>query len=447
VKRLGEILVEQGKIDRVTLERVLQSHKRLGDALVEEKLVTPTAIEVALEQQKVLQRAQADKRNQIDLSTIRIKSEKLDELMALVGELVTVHARITETASHFEGNGALTSIVEQFGRLTDSLRNTTMGIRMVPVGTTFSGFKRLVRDLSAELGKTIALETSGGETELDKSVIEKLHDPLIHIIRNSIDHGIEDPATREERGKDPCGTISLGATQAGAAVLITIEDDGNGLDKAAIVEKAIAKGLIQNGERLTEAEIFNLILQPGFSTKKQITAVSGRGVGMDVVNRQMESIGGRIGIESQERKGMTITLTIPLTLAIIDGLLVRVGAEYFVVPLSVVTGCLEFRRESGSSGDGVIVYQESQLPFIDLREYFAVPGEEPNIGQIVVVMLKDARYGLLVDQIIGNSQAVIKPLDGIYRGARGISSATIRGDGSIALILDVEQMMRAIVKE
>jgi two-component system chemotaxis sensor kinase CheA len=219
------------------------------------------------------------------------------------------------------------------------------------------------------------------------------------------------------------------------------------LDKAAIVEKAIAKGLIQNGERLTEAEIFNLILQPGFSTKKQITAVSGRGVGMDVVNRQMESIGGRIGIESQERKGMTITLTIPLTLAIIDGLLVRVGAEYFVVPLSVVTGCLEFRRESGSSGDGVIVYQESQLPFIDLREYFAVPGEEPNIGQIVVVMLKDARYGLLVDQIIGNSQAVIKPLDGIYRGARGISSATIRGDGSIALILDVEQMMRAIVKE
>jgi two-component system chemotaxis sensor kinase CheA len=373
-----------------------------------------------------------------------VKSEKLDELMALVGELVTVHARVGEAASRLDEGGELENIVEQFGRLSESLRNVAMSIRMVPIGPTFNGFRRLVRDLSAELGKEIELETLGTDTELDKSVIDKLHDPLVHIVRNSIDHGIEDPETRVARGKPRVGKIRLGAAQAGASVEITIEDDGNGLDRAAILEKAIAKGLVQKGQNLPEDEIFHLIMLPGFSTKKTVSAISGRGVGMDVVNRQMEEIGGKVGIESAEGMGTLFTLRIPLTLAIIDGLLVSVGNERYILPLAAVVGCMELPEDAKDRRDDVIPYQGQLIPFVDLRSFFRAKGGASRIRHAVIVTVGDARYGILVDAILGGNQTVIKPLDSLYRTAKGLSGATILGDGSVALIVDVEQILETV---
>jgi two-component system chemotaxis sensor kinase CheA len=439
-KRLGEILVERGKLEPGKLDGLLKSQKRIGEILLEEKIVSPTDVMSALEEQKQLQRVNKAKVAAVDVSTVRVKSEKLDALMALAGELVTIHARILQTSRQAR-NDELLSIVEQFGRLTDELRSNTMSIRMVPIGTTFTTFRRLVRDLSAELGKSVELVAEGGETELDKTVIEKLNDPLIHIIRNSLDHGIEDPETRSARGKPPVGTIRLSASQAGASVHITIEDDGNGLNKAAIRAKAIAKGLVRADEALSDDEIHRLIFAPGFSTKEAVTAVSGRGVGMDVVNRQMELINGTVAIESREGEFTRIVLKIPLTLAIIEGLLVRIADEFFVVPLSVVEGCLEFAGTERRSANGIVVYHGDQLPYVNMREFFGIAGDRPAIEQVVVVSIKGQRVGLLLDQVIGGNQTVIKPLGKLYKRAEGVSSATILGDGSVALILDVERIV------
>lgn len=445
-KKLGEILVDSGKLDAQVLSRILGRQKRIGEILVEEHLVSQTDLKAALEAQKQIQKVQKTKALAADMSTIRVKSEKLDQLMSLVGELVTVHARILQTSRTFAENDELVSIVEQFGRLTDELRNNTMSIRMVPIGTTFSSFKRLVRDLSTELGKSIELETEGGETELDKTVIEKLNDPLIHIIRNSLDHGIESPEVRAERGKPAAGTIRLSATQTGASVHVTIEDDGNGLNKAGILKKAVAKGLIAPDSQISDEEIYRLIFAPGFSTKEQVTAVSGRGVGMDVVNRQMELINGSIAIESREAKGTRIILKIPLTLAIIDGLLVRIGEEFFIIPLAVVVGCLEFIQKNQKNDNNVVIFHDKQLPFVNMRDFFAIPGTRNDIEQIVVVNIKNTHVGILVDQVIGENQTVIKPLGKLYKRAVGVSSGSILGDGSVALILDVEQIVDASEK-
>lgn len=444
-KKLGEILVAEGKIDKAELERVLGSQKRIGEILVEEKIVSTTDLKVALEEQKQIQKAQKNKTAATDMSTIRVKSEKLDQLMALVGELVTIHAQIMQAASNNRNheNDELISIVEQFGRLTDELRSNTMSIRMIPIGTTFSSFKRLVRDLSAELGKGVDLVTEGGETELDKTVIEKLNDPLIHIIRNSLDHGIELPETRRERGKPETGVISLRASQTGASVYITIEDDGNGLDVEKIRNKAIAKGLIKSEDVLSEQDIYRLVFAPGFSTKEQVSAVSGRGVGMDVVNRQMEMINGTVEIESRAGEFTRITLKIPLTLAIIDGLLVRIGKEHFVIPLSVIVGCLEYNCARDGSERNIVIFHDRQLPFINMRDFFSIGGDRPSIEQMVVVNIKNLHVGILVDLVIGGNQTVIKPLGKLFRQAEGVSSATVLGDGSVALILDVEQIVGA----
>jgi len=445
-KKLGEILVERGKIQPETLDRLLKSQKRIGEILVSEKIVSPTELKIALEEQQQLQKVHKNKSAAAELSTIRVKSEKLDQLMSLVGELVTVHARILQTSKLYHNNEELASIVEQFGRLTDELRNNTMGIRMVPIGTTFSSFKRLVRDLSSELGKNVELVTEGGETELDKTVIEKLNDPLIHIIRNSLDHGVERPEIRAERHKSAVGTIRLSATQTGASVYIVIEDDGNGLDTDAIRKKAISKGIIGADEVLSEQELFHLIFAPGFSTKEAVTAVSGRGVGMDVVNRQMELINGSISIESEAKRFSRITLKIPLTLAIIEGLLVRIAAEYFIIPLSVVVGCLEFIESRQPNDNDIVVFHDRQLPFVNMRSFFQIAGERQEIEQIVVVNIKNQQVGILVDQVIGGNQTVIKPLGKLYKRAEGVSSATILGDGSVALILDVERIVETTEK-
>jgi two-component system, chemotaxis family, sensor kinase CheA len=448
-KRLGDILVERGDVSRGDVIEALDSQRKLGEVLVESKLVSKPQIESALVEQEHLKKLQ--ERSEAAAASIRVASDKLDSLVDLVGELVTLQARLAQTSLDL-GDPPLSSVSEQFERLISQLRDNAMSIRMLPIGSTFNKFRRVVRDLSLELGKEVDLVTEGADTELDKTVIEKLGDPLVHIIRNSVDHGIERPETREGAGKSRAGVIKLIARHSGAYVLIQVTDDGKGLDREAIKAKAIERGLLSAGQDLTDQELFNLVFEPGFSTAKTVTTVSGRGVGMDVVKREIDSLGGSVQLVSSPGAGMSVTLKIPLTLAIIEGLLVLVGREYYVVPLSAVDGCIEIRsdeiRDLGERR--IISYRDEIVPFIQLRSFFDFGSEgegaeegaggEPEIEQIVIVSAQDYRVGLVVDQVLGNFQTVIKPLGRMYRDVDGVSGATILGDGTVALILDVNRL-------
>ena len=449
VRRLGEILVDRGITTTETIRGVLDAQKRLGELLVEEKVATSEQVKSALDEQDHLKKLKDSRQQDPSMASIRVASEKLDALVDLVGELVTLQARLSRTSSvlHDAGLGAIS---EQFERLISQLRDNTMSIRMLPLGSTFSRFRRVVRDLSAELGKEIELSTTGAETELDKTVIEKLNDPLVHIIRNSVDHGIETPAEREAAGKKRQGVVTLSAMHSGAHVLISIADDGGGLDADRIRSKAVERGLIGPNEMLSVPELFQLIFVPGFSTAKSVTSVSGRGVGMDVVKREIDSLGGTVSIESQKGQGTRVTLKIPLTLAIIDGLLVRVGDERFVFPLASVDGCIELKRANREGGGGersITTYRNEILPFISIRDLFDVSGKDPEIEQIVVVNTQETRIGFVVDEVIGDNQTVIKPLGRMFKSSEGLSGATILGDGNIALIIDVNRLAVSAQRE
>jgi len=343
----------------------------------------------------------------------------------------------------------MTILAEELERLSDELRDSTLGIRMLPIGTSFSKFKRLVRDLSGELGKEIGLSTSGEDTELDKTVIERLGDPLVHLLRNSLDHGIEPPAEREANGKPAQGMILLAAEHSGGEVLIRITDDGRGMSTESIREKAVERGLISKDAELTEKELLKLIFEPGFSTAKEVTNVSGRGVGMDVVKRAIDSLRGSIDIDSKFGKGTTITIRLPLTLAIIDGLQVRVEDEYYVIPLSLVEECVELAHaDVDADSDQRILHLRGEIvPYIHIRDWFDIEGENPPIEQIVITGVEGSRVGIVVDTVIGEHQTVIKSLSRVYKDVEGISGATIKGDGSIALILDVPSLVRRVVAE
>jgi two-component system, chemotaxis family, sensor kinase CheA len=371
-------------------------------------------------------------------SSIRVSAEKLDELVNLVGELVTIQARLNQIALGNQDQNII-SVAEEVERITWSLRDSALNIRMLPIGTTFSKFKRLVRDLSKDLGKEVELTTDGAETELDKTVIEKLNDPLIHIIRNSIDHGVESPVEREQKGKSRIGTVHLSASQSGGNVLIKIKDDGAGMDKEAIKDKAVKMGLITEGGELTDSEIYALIFAPGFSTAKKVTNVSGRGVGMDVVRRAIEALRGSIEVSSQKGIGSTITLKLPLTLAIIDGLLVNIGNESFVLPLSSVEECIELTTDDVEKAHGrhIVNIRGEIVPYVNLRERFSISSKRPEIEQVVIANIKGMRVGFVVDNVIGQHQTVLKTLGRVYKNAEGVSGATILGDGSVALILDI----------
>lgn len=374
---------------------------------------------------------------------IRIPSEKLDSLLNLVGELVTVQARLSRTVT-LSGNPQLTLIAEEVERLTLELRDNTLNMRMMPVRRNFSKFRRLVRDLSAELDKEVEFVTEGGETELDKTVIDRLNDPLVHIIRNSIAHGIESPAVREASGKPRVGEVRLKAEQSGDRVIITVCDDGAGLDRDAIRTKAVESGLIHDGADPGEKDVYSLVFTPGFSTASEVTAISGRGVGMDVVKKSIEALRGTIDITSHRGTGTVITIGIPLTLAIIESLLVVIGHETFVMPLSFVEECIELTAEDRvrSHGRNVADVRGHLVPYLPLRELFLLPGSAPEIQQVVVTVVDGERVGLLVDKVIGEHQTVIKSLGKLYRNVRGISGATILGDGTVALILDVVQLVK-----
>ncbi|MBU0474444.1 MAG: chemotaxis protein CheA [Bacteroidetes bacterium] len=375
------------------------------------------------------------------VSSIRVSSEKLDELVNLVGELVTIQATLSQVAIS-NNNNDMISISEEVERITWSLRDSALNIRMLPIGSTFSKFKRLVRDLSNELGKEVELSTDGAATELDKTVIEKLNDPLIHIIRNSIDHGVEAPEERIRVGKSSMGKVHLSASQSGGNVLIKIIDDGAGLNKEAIREKAIKSGIISETTEMNDTELYSLIFAPGFSTAKKVTSVSGRGVGMDVVRRAIEGLRGSVQVSSELGKGTVITLKLPLTLAIIDGLLVKIESDHYVLPLSSIEECIELSEEDIKKAHGrhIVNIRGKIIPYISLREIFSIKTNRPKIEQVVIAKINNHQVGFVVDQVFGQHQTVLKSLGKYYKNVEGISGATILGDGTVALILDINKL-------
>ena len=440
-RRLGQILADRGVVDLEVVEQAAGAQKRLGQMLVEQG-VDEQDVESALAEQEHVKRSRARIQNELATSSIRVGSEKLDLMVDLVGEIVTLQARLTQTAKQID-NALLSSLAETFERLTDELRDSTMSIRMLPIGSTFSKFRRLVRDLSQELGKKIEMETLGGETELDKTVIDRLNDPLVHLIRNCVDHGIERPEVRGANGKPEQGLIRLTAEHSGASVIITIQDDGAGLDRQRILEKARDRGVVAADADLSETEIMQLIFSPGFSTAQGVTQVSGRGVGLDVVKKEIEALGGNVTVSSETGQGTRMALTIPLTLAIIDGLLVEIDDSSFVFPLQAVQECIELTSEMRAEHNGqqMINNRGKTLPYVRLRNVFSIEGELPEIEQVVVVNTADGAIGFLVDNVVGDLQTVIKSMGRVYHDLEGISGATILGDGSVALILDVGRLI------
>jgi two-component system chemotaxis sensor kinase CheA len=374
--------------------------------------------------------------------SIRVPAERLDDMMDRVGELVIAQSRLKQIAAGSQ-DAQFKSIAEEIERLALELRDTTMGVRMVPIAQLFGRFRRLVHDLAQELGKEISLTTSGEETELDKTVIERLNDPLVHLIRNSIDHGLESPEKRVAAGKSSQGRIRLAARHTGDKVLISISDDGQGLDRTRIQARAEEHGLIPAGAKLSDSELFQVIFQPGFSTAKQVTNLSGRGVGMDVVKRTMDALRGSIDIASTPGSGTEITLRLPLTLAIIDGLLVRVGQGRYVIPLSAVEECVELppEEEMRASGRNFLNIRGELVPFLRLRKIFNAKTPPDKYQKVVVVSSNEMRVGLVVDQVIGDHQTVIKSLSKLHAGVGTFSGATILGDGSVALILEIAHLV------
>jgi len=370
--------------------------------------------------------------------TVRVPAERLDEMMDRVGELVIAQSRLKQLAAN-SADVALRAVAEEIERLASEMRDTMMVVRMVPIAQLFGRFRRLIHDLERDTGKQIELSTDGETTELDKTVIERLADPLVHLIRNAADHGLEHAEQRIAAGKPAVGRICLAARQAGTEVVITIKDDGRGVDRARVRAKAEENGLISPTATLNDQELLQLIFAPGFSTASAITNLSGRGVGMDVVKKTIEGLRGALDITSVAGEGATVSLRIPLTLAIIDGLLVRVGKGRFVIPLTAVEECVELtpQQDGRSTGRSLITLRDELVPFLRLRDLFGTSGKPDPHQKIVVVSTGQERVGLVVDQILGDHQTVIKPLSSFHADVGAFSGATILGDGGVALILDI----------
>lgn len=377
--------------------------------------------------------------------TVRVPSAKLDSILDQLGELVIAQARLNQTAARL-GDSTLDGLVEEVHRLVTGLRDTTLSVRMLPIETVFGKFRRVVRDLSTELGKDVVLETDGGETEIDKNVLDRLSEPLVHMIRNSVDHGIEGEADRIAAGKPSRGRVRLAASQDAGEIVIVIEDDGRGLDHERIRQKAIDRGLLSPEARPSEAALAQLIFAPGFSTAEKVSSVSGRGVGMDAVLSAITALRGTVEVTSRKGEGTRLTLRLPLTLAIIDGLLVRLGPDVFVLPLISVEECVEFDMTelARNSGRRMLRIREHLVPFIDLAD--ALEGTIENDGRrrVVIVRAEGERMGLVVDDILGQHQTVIKPMSAYHSDLEDFAGATILADGTVALILDVAMLLRRL---
>ncbi|HBQ68601.1 two-component system chemotaxis sensor kinase CheA [Leclercia adecarboxylata] len=379
-------------------------------------------------------------------TSIRVAVEKVDQLINLVGELVITQSMLAQRSNELDpvNHGDLITSMGQLQRNARDLQESVMSIRMMPMEYVFSRFPRLVRDLAGKLNKQIELTLMGSSTELDKSLIERIIDPLTHLVRNSLDHGIELPENRVAAGKSPVGNLILSAEHQGGNICIEVTDDGAGLNRERILAKAISQGMAVN-ENMTDEEVGMLIFAPGFSTAEQVTDVSGRGVGMDVVKRNIQEMGGHVEIKSKQGSGTTIRILLPLTLAILDGMSVKVADEVFILPLNAVMESLQPREEDLhplAGGERVLEVRGEYLPMVELWKVFDVDGAKTEATQGIVVILQSAgrRYALLVDQLIGQHQVVVKNLESNYRKIPGISAATILGDGSVALIVDVSAL-------
>lgn len=446
---LGQLLIEAGILTSNELEDALAAQEStmaagggaklpIGEVLVKEGVVQKEVVDVALEKQRQIRDHKAQ-----EAKFIRVSAEKLDELINLVGELVIAGAGASLLA-HRSGDVALHESTSVVSGLVEEIRDGALKLRMVEIGETFNRFQRVVRDVSKELGKDIGLEISGAETELDKTVVEKIGDPLMHLVRNAMDHGIESAEVRMAAGKPAKGSLRLNAYHDSGSIVIEVADDGGGLKKERILKKAVERGIISPGQTLSDNDIYNLIFEAGFSTADQVTSLSGRGVGMDVVKRNIQALRGTVDIESLEGHGTTVRIRLPLTLAIIDGFLVGVGKSAFVVPLDMVLECIELSDTDRKAADtrNYVNLRGEVLPFVRLRDQFEVNAVAGKRENIVVVQYGGQKAGFVVDELMGEFQTVIKPLGSVFRHLRGISGSTILGTGEVALILDVPALVQ-----
>lgn len=378
--------------------------------------------------------------------TLRVDIQKLDRMLNLSSEITVAQGRLRQIMEEMAGQLGeevleAKAVVE---KLWLTLQEEIMKIRMVPVGPTFRQYIRTVRDIAQAHGKVARLVIEGAEVEVDTKVIEHLRDPLTHMIRNAVDHGIESPEARQARGKDPCGCITLRSFQDAGSIIIQVADDGVGLNRQKILTKALARGMIAEAQTLSQEETYRLVFEPGFSTAETVTELSGRGVGMDVVRRNIEALRGSVAIDSREGEGTTVTIRLPLTLAIIDGLKVGVGGETFVIPLDTVLECLDLPEEGRrqTDGQGLINLRGKALPYVRLRDVFALGGSSPARENVVVVRHDGMQVGFAVDIVYGESQSVIKPLGKFFQGLPGVAGSTILGNGRVALILDVPTLIQ-----
>lgn len=381
--------------------------------------------------------------------TLRADVEKLDRMLNLTGEIVIAQGRLRQMIEKLEGEQGR-SILEmhrEAERLYMELQREVMGIRMVPVGPLFRQFVRSVRDLARSHGKIARLEIIGGDVEVDTTVLEQLKDPLLHLIRNAVDHGFEKPEVRESQGKNSCGLIKLSAAHHGGNIVVTLEDDGAGFDKARILEKARRIGLVSGKEEVSDQEIYSLVFAAGFSTAESVTDLSGRGVGLDVVRRNIDNLRGTVDIASTSGKGSKITIRLPLTLAIIEGFSVRVGDEVFIVPLEHVTECTELpSSDRNAESSGIVILRGDPLPYVRLRRAFRLSGESPKKENVVVVKVNEFHAGIAVDELLGGMQTVVKPLGKAFRSVPGIAGSTVLGDGRVGLIIDVPNLLRGVMQ-
>lgn len=440
-QRAAELLIASGTLSAAELSAAVQPGGRAAAEAVEKAASTPPAAPPrqpsALIERRGAERRNADRRGQ-EARFVRVDAAKLDALINQVGEMVIASASATLHARQ-SANGVLNEAMSLMSRQVEEIRDSALALRMVEIGETFHRFQRVVRDVSRELGKDIELVTSGNDTELDKMVVEKINDPLMHLVRNAMDHGIEPAEVRLARGKPAKATLRLNACHESGSIIIEVADDGGGLPRDKLLQKGIERGLVTPGQNLSEKEIFNLIFEPGFSTAEQVTNLSGRGVGMDVVRRNIEALRGSIELDSAEGVGTTVRIRLPLTLAIIDGFLIEVGASSFVVPLDMIVECLELPEADRQAGNArhYLNLRGEVLPFVRLRELFGIEGRAGRRENVVVVHFAGQKAGLVVDRLLGEFQTVIKPLGEVFRHLRGISGSTILGSGDVALILDV----------
>ncbi|MBF0118121.1 MAG: chemotaxis protein CheA, partial [Desulfobacterales bacterium] len=445
-KKLGEILLEQGAIDEDDLKETLvlqqaSPDKRLGEILLDEKKVESKKIISALREQK--------KGQPFFDSQVKVDTSKLDNLVDQTGELVIAQAMLRQNKLIKSLNDH--NLYQNLNRLTQiisGLQKIALSMRMVPIRTTFQKMVRLIRDLSRTSGKEVSLEMSGEDTEIDRNVVDKLYEPLVHMIRNAVDHGLETQEEREKAGKNKRGNISLRAYHKGGNIIIEIEDDGKGLDKDKIIEKAISTNLISKNNVLSDAEAYDLVFLPGFSTADKITDISGRGVGMDVVKKVIENLRGHLHIKSQYGKGSTFIITLPLTLAIIDGMVVRIGEERYIIPTLAIVESFKLKKQNYYTieNKGEMILARGKLaPLIRLDRIFSITGQskEPWDGIVVVVENKTEQKALLIDELLGKEEIVIKSLGDVFKEIKGFAGGAILGDGRVGLILDIAGLFEA----